>query len=91
MKQRPRTCYSASQRAIIWHRWRKGRDHSPLRVYLIDFIQTYSQSKLNSMARRLNERPRKTLDFNTPAQRFHQSVASTGSIRTSLLALPLRH
>ena len=24
MKQRPRICYSASQRAVIWHRWRKG-------------------------------------------------------------------
>ncbi|CAM2342694.1 hypothetical protein BVIET440_50180 [Burkholderia vietnamiensis] len=26
----------------------------------------------------LVERPRKTLNFDTPAQRFHQSVASTG-------------
>lgn len=36
------------------------------------------QGKLNAIARRLNERPRKTLNFDTPAERFHQAVASTG-------------
>ncbi|SPA46769.1 hypothetical protein CBM2629_A60164 [Cupriavidus taiwanensis] len=36
------------------------------------------QAKLNAIARRLNERPRKTLNFDTPAERFHQAVASTG-------------
>ncbi|MFL9862432.1 IS30 family transposase, partial [Paraburkholderia madseniana] len=39
---------------------------------------TYSQSKLNAVARRLNERPRKTLNFQTPAERFYQCIASTG-------------
>ena len=37
-----------------------------------------SQAKLNAVARRLNERPRKTLNFETPAERFHQIVASIG-------------
>ncbi|SIT41645.1 transposase (fragment) [Paraburkholderia piptadeniae] len=41
-------------------------------------LSTYSHAKLNVVARRLNERPRKTLNFDTPAKRFHQSVASTG-------------
>jgi IS30 family transposase len=34
------------------------------------------QNKLNAIARRLKERPRKTLAFETPAERFGQCVAS---------------
>ncbi|MFJ5383612.1 transposase, partial [Cupriavidus sp. CER94] len=41
-------------------------------------LSTYSQAKLNAVARRLNERPRKTLNFDTPAERLHQAVALTG-------------
>ena len=40
-------------------------------------LSAYSQAELNAVARQLNERPRKTLDYETPAERFHQSVAST--------------
>jgi IS30 family transposase len=41
-------------------------------------LSAYSQAQLNVLARRLNQRPRKTLNYETPAERFHQSVASTG-------------
>ncbi len=45
---------------------------------MLEAIQLKAQAKLNAVARRLNERPRKTLDFDTPAERFHQYVALTG-------------
>lgn len=51
-----------------------------LRQYLpkgID-LSIYSQEQLNDVARMLNQRPGKTLDYETPAQRFGQCVASTG-------------
>jgi IS30 family transposase len=33
---------------------------------------------LNKVARQINERPRETLQFETPAERFKACVASTG-------------
>lgn len=41
-------------------------------------LSNYPQAKLNEIARALNERPRKTLGYDSPAQRFQQSVATTG-------------
>jgi hypothetical protein len=38
----------------------------------------HSQAHLNKVARQLNERPRETLQSETPAERFNARVASTG-------------
>lgn len=45
---------------------------------MLYFGSILSQEKLNAVARRLNERPRKTLNYETSAQRFSQLVAYTG-------------
>jgi IS30 family transposase len=40
-------------------------------------LSGYSQADLNKVALRLNQRPRKTLGFETPASKLQASVAST--------------
>ena len=40
-------------------------------------LSGYSQAQLDQVALRLNQRPRKTLGFQTPARKLQQSVAST--------------
>jgi IS30 family transposase len=40
-------------------------------------LSAFSQAQLDQVALRLNQRPRKTLGFQTPASRLQQSVAST--------------
>ena len=41
-------------------------------------LSGYSQADLNKVALRLNQRPRQTLGFETPATKLQASVASTG-------------
>lgn len=63
-----------------WQRGSNENTNGLLRQYFPDGLDlsTFSQAKLNAVARRLNERPRKTLNYQTPAEIFYQSVASTG-------------
>ena len=39
-------------------------------------LSVHSQTKFNAVARQLNERPHKTLEFETPTQRFNSCVTS---------------
>lgn len=63
-----------------WQRGSNENTNGLLRQYFPKGINIsdYSQAQLNAVATKLNERPRKTLNYQTPAERFSQLVALTG-------------
>ena len=62
-----------------WQRGSNENTNGLLRQYLPKTadLSSFSQSQLDEIALRLNQRPRKTLGFETPADKLQASVAST--------------
>lgn len=66
-----------------WQRGSNENTNGLLRQYFpkgID-VSGFTQAQLDEVAKRLNERPRKTMNFETSIERYHQAVALTGCNR----------
>jgi transposase, IS30 family len=63
--------------------WQRGTNENTNRLLRQYFpkktdLSAYSQEDLNRVALRLKQRPRKTMDFCTPAEKLQEYVALTG-------------
>ena len=78
--QRKRLGFTALEQMELWDRWQRDSNESTNRQYYAKGtdLPGYLLAHLNKVARQLNERPRKTLGFDLPSERFNACFASTG-------------
>jgi hypothetical protein len=58
--------------------WREHERQTAIRAGRGTDLSLHSHAKLSAIARQLNERPRKTLLYQTPAEKFAECVAAIG-------------
>ena len=73
------SCFDVRAEPRLWQRGSNENTNGLLRQYFPKKtdLSDYFQSDLNKVALRLNQRPRETLGFQTPASKLQESVAST--------------
>lgn len=78
----PVTSRAQAIEKLVWYsmRWKIENTNGLLRQYYPKGtdLSVYSQAQLDAVALRLNTRPRKTLDYRTPADKLLATVALTG-------------
>ena len=75
-----RDLFAQAQQIEVWKRWKQGQSFSEIGRALGKTKQTVRQvvaqrggvAPLNKVAREINQRPRKTLGFETPAAKLDQ-------------------
>ena len=80
-KRRERRGFTATESAEVWDRWQRGEGLRLIgRVFGRTSSAIFAHLKPHGGIRPILRRPRKTLGYKTPAERFEACVAMTNEI-----------